>query len=47
MNVNNISIESFLKKIIYIKSLSNVKLFSDQTFLIRRSFYDLKQTVKN
>ena len=42
MNVNNVFIESFLKKMIYMKSSSNVKLFSNQTFFIRRNLYDLK-----
>ena len=47
MNVNNAFIESFLKKMIYMKSSSNVKLLLNQVLLIRRSLYDLKQTVRN
>ena len=47
MNVNNVFIKLFLKKVIYMKSLSNVKLSSDQALFIRRNFYDLKQVVKN
>ena len=47
MKVNNAFIELFLKKIIYIKLSSNVKLFSNQTLLICRNFCDLKQAVKN
>ena len=47
MNINNVFIESFLKKIIYMKSSSDVKLFSDQALSIRRSLYDLKQAVRN
>ena len=42
INVNNVFIKSFLKKMIYMKSSSNVKLFSNQVLFIRRSFYDLK-----
>ena len=47
MNINNVVIKSFLKKIIYMKSSSDVKLFSNQVLFICRSFYDLKQVVKN
>ena len=47
VNVNNVFIESFLKKMIYIKSSLNVKLFLNQVFLIRRNLYDLKQIIKN
>ena len=47
MNVNNAFIESFLKKIIYTKSLSDIKLFSNQTLFIRRSLYNLKQVVRD
>ena len=46
MNVNNVFIELFLKKMIYMKSSLNVKLFSNQVFFIRRNLYDLKQVVK-
>ena len=49
MNVNNAFIESFLKKVIYMrkKSSLDVKLFSDGGFLIHRNLYDLKQSVRN
>ena len=42
VNVNNAFIESFLKKMIYMKSSSNVKLSSNQALFIRRNLYDLK-----
>ena len=35
VNVNNVFIKSFLKEMIYMKSLSDVKLFSNQAFFIR------------
>ena len=47
MNINNVFTKSFLKKIIYMKSSFDVNLFFEQTFLIRRNFYELKQTIKN
>ena len=47
MNVNNAFIESFLKKMIYMKLSSDVKLFSNQNLFIRRNLYDLKQIVRN
>ena len=47
MNVNNVFTKSFLKKIIHIKFSSNVDLLFEQTFLIRRNLYELKQTIKN
>ena len=47
MNVNNVFIELFLKKMIYMKSSSDVKLSSNQILFIYRNFYDLKQIVKN
>ena len=47
MNVNNAFTESFLKKIIYMKFSSDVDLFFEQAFLIRRSFYELKQTTRD
>ena len=47
MNVNNVFTKSFLKKIIYMKSSFDVNLFLEQTFLIRRNLYELKQTTRN
>ena len=47
MNVNNVFTESFLKKIIYMKFSSNVDLFFEQAFLIRRNLYELKQTIRD
>ena len=47
MNVNNVFTESFLKKIIHMKFSSNVDLFFEQTLLIRRNLYELKQTIKD
>ena len=47
MNVNNIFTKSFLKKIIYMKFSSNVDLSFEQALLIRRNFYELKQTTRN
>ena len=47
MNVNNAFTESFLKKIIYMKSSSDVDLSSEQTLLVRRSLYELKQATRN
>ena len=47
MNVNNAFTESFLKKIIYMKSSSDVDLFSEQALLIRRNLYELKQATKD
>lgn len=47
MNVNNIFTKSFLKKIIYMKFSFDVDLFFEQTFLIRRNLYELKQEIKN
>ena len=47
MNVNNAFTKSFLKKIIYMKSSSDVDLFSEQILLIRRNLYELKQTIRN
>ena len=47
MNVNNAFTKSFLKKKIYMKVFFEVTLASSEIFQIRRSFYELKQTVKN
>ena len=47
VNVNNVFIESFLKKIIYMKLSSDVKLSLDQTLFICRNLYNLKQAVRN
>ena len=42
MNVNNVFIEFFFKKIIYMKFSLEINLFSRQMFLIRRNLYELK-----
>ena len=47
MNVNNAFTKSFLKKIIYMKSSSNVDLLSEQALLIRRNLYELKQAIRD
>ena len=47
VNINNAFINFFLKKIIYMKSSSNVNLSSNQALLIRRNLYDLKQTARD
>ena len=47
VNVNNVFIEFFLKKMIYIKFSFEINLFSKQMLLIRRNLYELKQTIKN
>ena len=45
--MNNVFIESFFKKKIYMKSSSNVDITSNQMLLIKRSLYKLKQIVKD
>lgn len=47
INVNNVFTESFLKKIIYMKSSSDVDLSSDKMLLICCSLYDLKQVARD
>ena len=47
VNVNNAFIESFLKEKFYMKFSSRVNLRLDETFLIRRNLYDLKQAIKD
>ena len=47
MNVNNAFTESFLKKIIYMTSSSDVDVTSDCALCILCSLYDLKQITRN
>ena len=47
VNVNNIFIEFFLKKTIYMSSSSSVKVVSERVLRILRSLYDLKQVARD
>ena len=47
MNVNNAFTEFFLKKIIYMTSLSDVEVASDCALCIMWSLYELKQVTKD
>ena len=47
VDVNNAFTKSFLKKVIYMKSSLDVDLRLEQTLLIRRSLYELKQATRN
>ena len=47
MNVNNAFTESFLKKIIYITSFSDIEVASDCALCIMWSLYELKQAARN
>ena len=47
MNVNNAFTEFFLKKIIYMTSLSDIEVASDCALCIMWSLYELKQAVKD
>ena len=47
MNINNAFIEFLLNEIIYMNSSFDINLISEQALLIRRSFYELKQTIKD
>ena len=47
VDVNNAFTESFLKKIIYMTSPSDVDVTSDCALHILRSLYDLKQTTRD
>ena len=47
VDVNNVFIESFLNEIIYMNVSFDVDLSLDQCLLIRRNFYDLKQTTRD
>jgi len=43
VNVNNVFTESFLKEIIYMSSLSEMKVKSDCVLKVLQSLYDFKQ----
>ena len=47
VNVNNVFIEFFLKKTIYMFSSSSVKVASERVLRILRSLYDLKQVARD
>ena len=47
VDVNNAFTESFFKEIIYMSSLSEVKVKSDCVLRVLRSFYDLKQAAQD
>ena len=47
VNVNNVFTKSFLQKIIYMTSSSNVDLSLEQTLFIRRNLYELRQTTRD
>ena len=47
VNVNNVFIEFFLKKTIYMSSSSSVKVVSERVLRILRSLYDLKQVARD
>ena len=47
MNVNNVFIKFFLKKIIYITSFSDVEVASDCALHIMWSLYELKQVMRD
>jgi len=47
INVNNVFIKFFLKEKIYIISLSKINISREQYLRILRSFYNLKQVVRD